>query len=147
MELALDNQCHASSKQSGNRCRKKAEPGQSVCRFHGGASPQARSKALERLITTRDLALDQLMIHLEDHGDRIDPKTLLDVITKLNRDIELLEGRATERKESIRVDSEEVRDKVLAKLDQLAQTQARRPEVLEMVKSMADAPKRRVHHG
>src|SRR5882724_10748575 len=44
-------QCKAWSRQNQRRCRNYALCGQAVCRFHGGASPQARRKAAERLLT------------------------------------------------------------------------------------------------
>lgn len=35
---AFPGQCTAQSKQSGRRCRRRATPGKTVCRFHGGKS-------------------------------------------------------------------------------------------------------------
>ena len=40
--------CKATNRQ-GNRCGKSPEPGAVVCRMHGGAAPQVKFKALERL--------------------------------------------------------------------------------------------------
>jgi hypothetical protein len=40
-------QCKATSR-TGNRCRNKAIPGGTVCRFHGGASPHVASRAAVR---------------------------------------------------------------------------------------------------
>lgn len=40
-------QCRATSR-TGNRCKHKAIPGGTVCRFHGGASPHVASKAAVR---------------------------------------------------------------------------------------------------
>lgn len=44
--------CTATAR-SGSRCQKRPEPGQRVCRMHGGASPAAREKAAERLLEAR----------------------------------------------------------------------------------------------
>lgn len=44
--------CHAHNRQ-GNPCRRTPEPAQTVCRYHGGASPQARAKAAQRLATAK----------------------------------------------------------------------------------------------
>ena len=41
--------CHARSTRTGEQCRKDAMRGQEVCRFHGGASPQAKDAATRRL--------------------------------------------------------------------------------------------------
>ncbi len=42
-------QCRATSKASGQQCKRSAIPGGTVCRYHGGAAPQVMSKARERL--------------------------------------------------------------------------------------------------
>lgn len=44
-----DRRCTAQSKQQKRRCAKWAEPGQTVCRFHGGAAPQVKAKAAANL--------------------------------------------------------------------------------------------------
>lgn len=41
--------CKAKSKHTGERCKRPALLGQQVCRMHGGASPQAKRKAAERI--------------------------------------------------------------------------------------------------
>lgn len=45
----MEGQCTATSKQSGERCKRRAIPGGTVCHFHGGAAPQVKAKADERL--------------------------------------------------------------------------------------------------
>lgn len=42
--------CRATSKRSGERCRRIPAPGAVVCHIHGGKSPQAKAKAAERLL-------------------------------------------------------------------------------------------------
>lgn len=42
-------QCSAKSKQSGERCKQRVQFGFNVCKFHGGASPQAIASAKARL--------------------------------------------------------------------------------------------------
>lgn len=39
-DLGITRQCSATSKRSGERCRKHAMKGRSVCRAHGGATPR-----------------------------------------------------------------------------------------------------------
>lgn len=41
--------CTATAKGSGERCKRAATQGAPVCRVHGGAAPQVRRKAAERL--------------------------------------------------------------------------------------------------
>lgn len=51
--------CTATSKQTGERCRNAATAGATVCRFHGGRSPQVQAAARRRL------ALAQAEVDLE----------------------------------------------------------------------------------
>ena len=41
--------CSAQSKQSGQRCKRAVVPGARVCHYHGGAAPQVKEAADERL--------------------------------------------------------------------------------------------------
>jgi len=49
--------CTATSKRTNERCKNYPAPGGIVCRFHGGATPQARRKAAVRL-ALRELITD-----------------------------------------------------------------------------------------
>ena len=42
--------CTATSKQTSDRCKRAAVPGGNVCHFHGGAAPQVRAKADQRIV-------------------------------------------------------------------------------------------------
>ncbi len=53
-------QCRATSKQSGQRCRQKVVPGATVCHYHGGAAPQVKAAAMERLRALQHPAIDRL---------------------------------------------------------------------------------------
>lgn len=44
------HRCHAHSKRSGERCRRLAIPGGTVCIMHGGAAPQVARAARRRLV-------------------------------------------------------------------------------------------------
>lgn len=57
--------CTAHSSQTGERCKKSAMLGQTVCRKHGGASPQAKKAARERLNDLVDPAISSLKKVLE----------------------------------------------------------------------------------
>jgi hypothetical protein len=51
---------------NGGRCKREAEPGAVVCDQHGGAAPQTRRRAAERLIMTADQAAQMLVKMMED---------------------------------------------------------------------------------
>jgi hypothetical protein len=52
--------------QSGQRCRRESLDGSVVCDIHGGAAPQVRRRAAERLIMTADQAAQMLVRMMED---------------------------------------------------------------------------------
>jgi hypothetical protein len=57
--------CNA-TRPNGSRCRREAEEGAVVCDQHGGAAPQVRRRAAERLIMTADQAAQMLVRMMED---------------------------------------------------------------------------------
>lgn len=111
-------------------------PGATVCRMHGGAAPQVREAAITRLRDARDTALDRLVSSLKLRGEDMDPRTLLDIVTRLTDKVELLEGRATARTETAEFKLDEVRATFNVKLDELASSYARAPMVLDMIDKM-----------
>lgn len=58
--------CHAHSKRTGEQCSKYAIPGARVCYYHGGAAPQVKAKAMERIMAMVDPALHHLSILIEE---------------------------------------------------------------------------------
>jgi hypothetical protein len=59
-------QCTATAKQTGERCRRTAQPGTTVCRHHGGRAPQVQRAAKRRLALGEATAeLDRLGIPVE----------------------------------------------------------------------------------
>src|SRR5262245_21828672 len=56
----MDARCTATSKQSGQRCKRAPIPGGAVCVMHGGGAPQVKLKAQERLAAYQDKAIDRL---------------------------------------------------------------------------------------
>ncbi|MGY4712578.1 hypothetical protein ACXDF8_23995 [Mycolicibacterium sp. CBM1] len=52
--------CHA-HKKNGDQCKNAALAGQSVCKYHGGGSPQAITKARERLSAAADRMAERLL--------------------------------------------------------------------------------------
>jgi hypothetical protein len=57
--------CNA-TRPNGSRCKREAEDGAVVCDQHGGAAPQVRRRAAERLIMTADRAAENLVRMMED---------------------------------------------------------------------------------
>lgn len=51
--------CKATNRQ-GRRCGRTPIAGGVVCRFHGGAAPQVKAKAMERLLALQHPAIDRL---------------------------------------------------------------------------------------
>jgi hypothetical protein len=51
---------------NGGRCKHEAEPGSVVCHLHGGAAPQVRKRAAERLIMSADHVSQKLLEWLDD---------------------------------------------------------------------------------
>ena len=57
--------CNA-TRPNGGRCRREAEDGAVVCDQHGGAAPQVRRRAAERLIMNADEAVGLLLKWMRD---------------------------------------------------------------------------------
>lgn len=51
--------CKATNRQ-GKGCGNRPIPGGTVCRMHGGAAPQVKAKAMERLMALQNPAIDRL---------------------------------------------------------------------------------------
>ena len=135
LDAYVDHPSHCTA--LGGQCGQPVvAPGATVCRVHGGAAPQVREAALSRIREARDGALDALITTLDTDADKLDPRTLLDVVTKLTDKLELLEGRATARTETTEFKLEEARKTFKVKLDALADSYKRAPSVLDMVDRM-----------
>lgn len=52
--------CSATSKRTGRQCGSTPPPGSPVCQWHGGAAPQVKKAAADRLAEMVDPALDAL---------------------------------------------------------------------------------------
>jgi hypothetical protein len=63
--------------------------------MHGGAAPQVKRKAAERIAAARDSALDALTQLIAE--GRVDAKVALDAVVKLTETHETLEGRVARR--------------------------------------------------
>src|SRR5262245_16444197 len=57
----MDARCTATSKQSGQRCKRAPLPGGAVCVMHGGGAPPVQLRAQERLAGYRGEASDRLV--------------------------------------------------------------------------------------
>jgi len=73
--------------------------------MHGGAAPQVKAKAAERLKQARDLVLEKFVEYTR--AGIVDPKTALEACVKLTQLTEILEGRVSGRTEIITPDAVE----------------------------------------
>lgn len=89
--------CTAHSSRTGEPCKNRAMAGTNVCRAHGGAAPQVKAKAAERLKEARDLALEKLTEQLT--GGSVESKVLLEACVKLTELTETLDGHVARREE------------------------------------------------
>jgi hypothetical protein len=70
--------CTATSKQSGERCKRRAHPGTNVCVSHGAGSPAVRSAAARRREQARlDGELGALLRELEAEAGQLHPAVVL----------------------------------------------------------------------
>jgi regulator of sigma D len=65
--------------------------------MHGGAAPQVKAKAAERLREARDMALAKFVEYVA--AGVVDPKTILDASVRLTQLTEVLAGRSSDRYE------------------------------------------------
>ena len=75
-------QCHAKSHRSGVQCRKHAINGASVCRTHGGAAPQVKRKAQERLAILVDPAIEEMGKLLNSENPAVVLATVKDILDR-----------------------------------------------------------------
>lgn len=88
MTVDLDlvaRRCTATSKQSGQRCRRRPIVGGSVCVMHGGGAPQVRAAADARLLALVPAALDALERLVTDPRPEMTAMRLRAAIEILNR--------------------------------------------------------------
>ena len=90
-------QCTATVHRTGERCKRAAIKGGTVCIMHGGAAPQVKRKAAERIAEVRDDALELLRLEIKRGG--VDAKVALDAVRHLTELTETLEGRVARREE------------------------------------------------
>lgn len=108
MKVAAER-CSATGKASGERCRKYAIRGATVCASHGGAAPQVRRAAAERLRALQDRAVDRIADVLETD----DPKLALDASkTVLDRT-----GLGPSSKTEVEIGAGEQLAQILARLE------------------------------
>jgi hypothetical protein len=78
-----ERRCTATSAASGERCKRAAIKGGFVCTSHGGASPQARKKAKERLLELVDPALAALQkVLTSDADDSVKVRAALGILDR-----------------------------------------------------------------
>ena len=63
--------CTAKAKQTGNRCKRAAILGGTVCKIHGGGAPAVKKAARQRLLDAADPAAAKLVELLDSDDERI----------------------------------------------------------------------------
>lgn len=68
-----ERRCHATSVKTGEQCKRAAIKGGTVCTTHGGASPQVRKAAKERLLDLVEPAINELakLLNRKDVDDSV----------------------------------------------------------------------------
>ena len=77
---------------NGEPCRAHAIRGGSVCVAHGGAAPQVKHKAAERMREVASGGLELLNSKITGKSRDMDGKTTLEVVVKLTQLADALEG-------------------------------------------------------
>lgn len=62
----MTDQCTATAKSTGERCKRSAIPGGDVCTIHGGSATQVQQKAQERLDRMADETTAEMQDVIED---------------------------------------------------------------------------------
>jgi len=75
--------CTATAKTTGERCRRGAIHGGTVCKKHGGAAPQVKRRAQERLRELVHPALDRLEKAINDPKDKQGVRAARDILDRV----------------------------------------------------------------
>lgn len=87
--------CSALSKRSGERCRRRAHPGATVCTLHGAKAPQVQRSARARLEQQRMAKqLGKVMVELEQEAIRDHPIDVLhDAVARAEALVRVIAGQ------------------------------------------------------
>jgi hypothetical protein len=126
--------CTATSKQSGERCRRAPIAGGTVCVVHGGSAPAAKMAAQRRLIGMIDPAMNALLRAVEECDEWP---------TKVRAAIAVLDRAGFGPTASLRVDdqandytnlsSAELKDRAMAIVKRAAESEAKELEETEQM--------------
>lgn len=90
-------QCGATSKTTGQRCKRSVVPGATVCKWHGGAAPQVAAAAERRVVDAEATALIRRALNDPDAPPVVDPAwELARVAGRMGHAVDVLGERVNE---------------------------------------------------
>lgn len=80
---AAERQCTATSRQTGERCRRIVPVGHVVCHYHGGATQQAKDKARLRMLELIEPAVAQLArLMVNSNDERVQMRAIENILDR-----------------------------------------------------------------
>ncbi len=122
--------CTAKANSTGKNCRRRAIKGGRVCQVHGGAAPQVKRKAAERLRELEHPAIDRIKKTINREGDESAAVALTASMNLLDR----TGHKPIDRHQDVPVESDESKELrkefTLDQLKQIAEEIREREEVI-----------------
>ena len=123
--------CTAKANSTGKNCRRRAIKGGRVCQVHGGAAPQVKRKAAERLRELEHPAIDRIKKTISNEDGDVSPAVALTASMNL---LDRTGHKPIDRRQDVPVESDESKELrgafTLDELKQLLEVVREREEVI-----------------